>query len=146
MNMANDNLKLLEFANPFLPWVEQGLRMFDQGLTASQDVGEAVDRVMRAEASADLPAAAAQRNVFELMTEAWVQWMSWLGAMAALGTKAALPRDVVRQMSAVHRSAEKVTSAGGERQPRQEHREHALASGEPKHRRSATKTRRARRS
>jgi hypothetical protein len=143
--MANDNLKPLEFTNPFLPWVEQGLRMWDQGLTASQNIGDAVDRAVRAEASADLPAATAQRNMFELMTEAWAQWMSWFGAMAGMGTKAALPRDTARQVTAVQRSAEKIASARSERPPRQEHREHALASGEPKRRRSATKARRTRR-
>ena len=147
--MANDNLKPADFTNPFLPWVEQGLRLFDQTVTSSQNMGEAVDRAARADAAADPPAATAQRNMFELMTQAWVQWMSWLGAMAGMGAKAALPEEVARQVQAAQRSGTRVASNGSERRSRPAHGEHAMASDEPKRRRTATKSkskpRRARR-
>jgi hypothetical protein len=146
--MANENLRPAEFTNPFLPWVEQGLRMFDQSVTTTQNVGDAVDRVARADVTADPPVATAQRNMFELMTQAWVQWMSWFGAMAGLGAKAALPDQVARQVTAAQNAATRIASNGSERQPRSAYREHAAASDEPKRRRSASKTksRRARRS
>jgi hypothetical protein len=146
--MANENLNPAEFTNPFLPWVEQGLRMFDQTVTTTQNVGDAVDRVARADVTADPPVATAQRNMFELMTQAWVQWMSWFGAMAGLGAKAALSDDVARQVDAAQRSATRIASGRSERRPSATYREHAVASDEPKRRRSASKTksRRTRRS
>lgn len=154
--MATENQTPLPFTNPFLPWVEQGLRALDQTVTTTQNTGEAVDRVVRAEAEAIGPATAVQRNIFELMTEAWVQWMSWLGTMARLGTNVALPREMTRQVigmagrqvEAVSGAAREVAArattattrraASGTRRERQP--EHAAASDEPKRRRSSAKT------
>jgi hypothetical protein len=107
--MAND-LNPSNLLNPVMLWTDLGMRALEATLSSSQNIGEGLDRLARAGASAEVVkqaeepapakveqssttaassglalAAQMQRATFELMTQAWRQWMSMLGTLATMG-------------------------------------------------------------
>ncbi|HWP10634.1 MAG TPA: hypothetical protein VNN06_02340 [Ramlibacter sp.] len=178
--MAND-FNPSDFFNPMM-WTDLGLRALDMTVSSTQDVSERVDRLTRAGAepaedtastSADLAtetvsvtsngvalAADLQRTTFDMLTQAWVQWISTLGRLASLGTGLALgqgsnagniPLDAMRMVllptgragtaTAPAQTGSSSRQQGGRQREARASRsmEHAIASAEPKRRRGASK-------
>jgi len=107
--------------NPMMVWSDLGLRALDMTLSSSQDIGENIERLTRASASASvepvqdvvsrstashqsdfaIPSGVAlsadlQRSALDLMMQGWMhgwtQWMSTLGSFASLAASLAPSR------------------------------------------------------
>ena len=176
--MAND-FNASDFFNPMI-WTDLGLRALDMTVSSTQNVSERVDRLTRAglepaedaaATSTDLAsetvsvtsngvalAADLQRATFDMLTQAWVQWISTLGRLASLGTDLAsgqgakagdVQLDAMRMFLLPPPGTAAAQSKAGSTSRRQggRHRvadasrsmEHAVASAEPKRRRGASK-------
>ena len=170
-----------DFFNPMI-WTDLGLRALDMTVSSTQNVGERVDRLTRAglepaENAASAPtdlasetvsvtsngvalAADLQRTTFDMLTQAWVQWMSTLGRMASLGTELAsgqgsnaanIPPDPMRMIlfptllagtavAPARKGGSSRQQGGGQRAALAgRSMEHAVAAAEPKRRRGASK-------
>lgn len=93
--------------DPIAYWTDLGLRGLEMTLSSAQSIGEGVERLARAGASAaaseqvESPAASAvhpagsafelaaqlQRSTFDLMERVWQQWMSAFGTLTSLGVR-----------------------------------------------------------
>lgn len=96
--------------NPVTRWADSTLRVMDATLSSAQSVGDGIDRVTRAAASAPVSAAAVpaaesvgetaspglvsltlavalQRSALDLMTKGWLQWMSMMGTVAGAAAR-----------------------------------------------------------
>ena len=106
--------------NPLMLWADMGMRVLEMTLSSSQTLGDRLDQLTRAGASAEVQeiakgaspggrdrsgfasssglalAAQMQRAGLELMTQAWQQWVSALGTLTALGVGRPLT-ETVRQ-------------------------------------------------
>jgi hypothetical protein len=109
--MAKDNMETPNLFNPMMFWTDLGMRALETTLSSSQNIGDGIDRLSRANASPEAsetavapletiseepaPALPAfpdlslfwqmQRFTMELMTQGWQQWMNTLGSLASLG-------------------------------------------------------------
>lgn len=104
--MANETTSSNLF-NPMMLWADMGLRALEMSVSSTQNMGDSLDRVARAGASAEVTdsivsdpptgeesaraassglalATSMQRSTYELMTQNWLQWMSALGSVASL--------------------------------------------------------------
>lgn len=177
--MAN-NLDSTNLFNPVMLWTDVGMRALEMTLSSSQNIGEGLDRLARAGAdasvetieAAELPralrsdkleassplalVAQMQQATFELMTNAWQQWMNTFAALASMGAGRTFAETIGRQnplvnamregiqwrggdASAATRSGSSSRQQGGrERESHTGAREHAVARAEPKRRSRAT--------
>ncbi|MEO8654236.1 MAG: hypothetical protein ABI409_08945 [Ramlibacter sp.] len=163
--------------NPMSFWTDVGMSALDTALASTQNMTDGVDRLARAGAraeaiapapvirsaprdSADLPAdygfglaLQLQRSTFDMMAQAWQQWLSAVGTLASLGAGSSF-RAVERQnpwLSALSErlagDAETAATRAGSATPAREHGgngperrtergaiDHALASAEPRRR------------
>lgn len=169
--------------NPMAFLTDLGMRALDMTMSSSQSISEGVDRFARAGASVEAAESAAadsavrqsasaassgvalaadlQRSTFDLMTRAWLQWMSALGSLASLGAGMAgeglgrnnLPLDAMRRSLAGWAGMPGTPARSGGAHDGSARRaaraeigpmEHAHASAEPKRRRGSTGTSRSR--
>ena len=175
--MANDRDNSNLF-NPMMFWTDMGMRALEMTLSSTQNIGEGLDRLTRAGAdasvetieNAEMPrglmrdklatdanspmalAAQMQQVTFDLMTQAWQQWMNTLGALVAMGAGRSFGETVARQNPLVNAMREGMqwgrgdaaASAGpgdsagrqgrGRSVTRPQAMEHGLARAEPKRR------------
>ncbi|MDQ6880706.1 MAG: hypothetical protein M3150_01250 [Pseudomonadota bacterium] len=108
-----------DLVNPLQLWTDLGLRALESTVTTTQKMGDTLDRMARAKASADLtdtaqpsepPATSApdsaagsptgstialvgqiHRSAFDAMQQGWLQWMSTLGNLASVSAGGASP-------------------------------------------------------
>lgn len=169
--------------NPMMLWTDLGMRALEMTVSSTQNIGEGLDRLTRAGATpqdspvaaessvaraADTPAMAAspglalvaqmQRTTFDLMTQAWRQWMNTFSMLATMGSGRSFGEALARQapqlkamqdslqIGAAGRTGAQETPARSERQQggRQRERpvhdmEHAFGAAETKRRGSRAK-------
>jgi hypothetical protein len=97
--------------NPMMFWTDLGMRAVEMTLSSSQNIGEGIDRVSRANAS-EAPIETIRRELApvlpafpdldlfwqmprfppELMIQGWQQWMNTFGPLASLGAGRSLAR------------------------------------------------------
>ena len=167
------NLDSPKIFNPMMLWTDLGLRALETTLASSQNVSDGLDRLTRAGANADateqaessdnttsmpdgqvaLPglelAGQMQRATFELMTQAWQQWLSTLGTLASLGAGRSFNETVTSQnpwLNAMRQGLQTVSTAPAavaDSVTRNTARttERAQAAAEPKKPRRASRTR-----
>jgi hypothetical protein len=109
--MGKDNVETPNLFNPMMFWTDLGMRALETTLSSSQNIGDGIDRLSRANASPEasetavapiettseepapaLPAFPGlslfwqmQRFTTEMMTQGWQQWINTLGSLASLG-------------------------------------------------------------
>jgi hypothetical protein len=109
--MAKENIETPNLFNPMMLWTEMGRRALEMTLPSSQNIGDGIDWLSRANASPEASETAVasletisqepapglpvfpdlnlfwqmQRTTIELMTQGWQQWMYALGTLAPLG-------------------------------------------------------------
>lgn len=153
--------------DPIAYWTDLGLRGLEMTLSSAQSIGEGVERLTRAGASAaaseqvESPAASAahpavsafelatqlQRTTFDLMERVWQQWMSAFGTLTALGVRgasedAAWPSPWMSVMPDGFRpGSRRRHSAGRGRERARLEMDHALAKDESSRRARASHTR-----
>lgn len=96
--------------SPMMLWTDLGMRALEMTLSSTQNIGDGLDRLARAGASAEVVdsteradsghqaqepdedaspglamALKVQRTAFEMMTQSWQQWMKMLGTLASIG-------------------------------------------------------------
>jgi hypothetical protein len=137
--MANDRSDPNLF-NPLLAWADLSMRAAEMTLASSQNIGDAVDRMTRAGASAEpaeiaTPSFAApdtrrtalpanlgpignlHRTLFDFATEAWVRWMSALGTVASLPAGVGLATKVAKQRNPLEAVRTSLRPAGWGEKP-----------------------------
>ena len=161
--------------NPLMLWTDLGMRALEMTLSSSQNIGEGLDRLTRAGGEASEEAATAvatrgqsgalaatpglalaaqmQRTTFDLMTQAWQQWMNTLGALASFGAGRSI-RETAREnpllnamqegfqfastageaASTQARSSSSRQQGGRQRERQADEMEHAFSAAEPKRR------------
>lgn len=120
--------------NPMAFWTDIGLRALDTALSSTQNIGDGVDRLTRAGASAEVSDAShasrsargdrggaspdfgfgtaldMQRTALNLMTQAWEQWLSSFRTLAALGAGSSF-KDAERNNPWLKSISDSLTSA-----------------------------------
>ncbi|MCM2252941.1 MAG: hypothetical protein NDJ19_11330 [Ramlibacter sp.] len=153
--------------DPIAYWTDLGLRGLEMTLSSAQSIGEGVERLTRAGASAaaseqvESPAAGAahpagsafelaaqlQRTTFELMERVWQQWMSAFGTLSSLGVRGATediawPSPWMSVMpDSFQPSGRRRNTAGRGKERARLDMDHALANAEPGRRARAGHTR-----
>lgn len=118
--MPND-LNPPNLFNPMMLWTDLGMRALEMTLSSSQNISEGLDRLTRATATPeDSPASAEtsggradrqplnaasglafsaemQRATFDLMTQAWQQWMKTIGMLVSMGSGRGFSEAAARQ-------------------------------------------------
>jgi hypothetical protein len=153
------------FSNPMMLMTDLGLRALDMTVSSSSNLCDGVDRLARAAARPQsgqatpwsfpvakpaAPAATpAKASSLDPVTQAWVQWIATMGAVASLGAgrgftpaaaaepaadTGAVPR-VGTQASAAPQAPTQAAPAAGRRVSKEQTTlEHALAAGEARRR------------
>ena len=121
--------------NPVTRWADSTLRVMDATLSSAQSVGDGIDRVTRAAASAPVTAAAVpatdsvgetaspglfsltlavalQRSALDLMAKGWLQWMSMMGTVAGAAARRLEAPSPVDEAPAAKAAASRRGSAG----------------------------------
>jgi hypothetical protein len=120
--MPND-LNPPNLFNPMMLWTDLGMRALEMTVSSSQNISEGLDRLTRATATPeDSPVSAEassartdrrqpvtassglafsaemQRATFDLMTQAWQQWMKTVGMLVSMGAGHGFGEAVARQV------------------------------------------------
>lgn len=125
--------------NPMMLWTDLGMRALEMTVSSSQNISEGLDRLTRATATPeDSPVSAEasgvrasrqsvsansglafsaemQRATFDLMTQAWQQWMKTIGMLVSMGAGRGFGEAVARQaplLKTMQEGFEAATSAG----------------------------------
>jgi hypothetical protein len=134
--MPND-LNPPNLFNPMMLWTDLGMRALEMTVSSSQNITEGLDRLTRATATPeDSPvspeassaranrrhpvtassglafSAEMQRATFDLMTQAWQQWMKTVGMLVSMGAGEAVSRQVPL-LKTMQEGLEAAASAGG---------------------------------
>jgi hypothetical protein len=129
----NDSTPLF---NPMMLWADMSMRALESTLGSTQEIGDGVDRLIRADASpaaneldeapaiADVPILTAnpglalamqlQRSSFEMLAQGWRQWFQNVGTLASLGAGSTFGEAVARQNPRLNAMHEVLQTAGTE--------------------------------